>query len=285
MVKMADPSSNKIHSRRREQIVLRMMACVWVAVCLFPIWDLFSVAFTTEDTNPLRVLMPNSWEAGVSNLTASLQYANVLRSTLDTFLYTVIAIVGMLLICSLASYEFSFYHFPFKKPLFSILMASMMLPMILYIIPLYRMVFRIGLSDTYLGIALPVMISPLSVFIMNQFSESIPISLVESARIDGAGHFRIYWSIILPLMRNGLITASVLLFLRSWGSYLWPSLVAANNIQPMSVSITNLLHPNFYVPTRIKIAAMLLAMAPPLTFYIVFQKYVIKGIAMSGVKG
>lgn len=277
--------ATKIVSRRREQFVLCCLAFIWVVVCLFPIWDLFSVAFTTEDINPMRVLAPNSWSAGIHNLKESFQYANVIQSTIDTFLYTLLAIAGMLLICTLASYEFSFYQFPLKKPLFSILMMSMMLPMILYVIPLYRMVFHIGLSDTYLGIALPLMISPLSVFIMNQFCENIPISLIESARIDGAGHFRIYGSIVLPLMRNGLITASVLLFLRAWGSYLWPSLVAASNIKPMSVSITNMLHPNFYVPTRVKIAAMLMAMVPPLVFYVVFQKYVIQGIAMSGLKG
>lgn len=278
-------TANKIKFRRTDQIVLCLLAAVWAVICLFPIWDLIAIAFTTEDINPLRVLVPNSFEAGIFNFSEAIKYANILSATSDTFLYTMLSILGMLFMCSLASYEFSFYQFPFKKLLFTILMTSMMLPMILYVIPLYRMVFQIGLSDTLIGIAIPFMVSPLSVFIMNQFCENIPLSFVESARIDGAGHFRIYFYIILPLMRNGLITASVLLFLRAWGNYLWPSLVAASEIQPMSVAISNLLHPNFYVPTRVKIAAMLMAMVPPLLIYIVFQRHVIKGISMSGVKG
>jgi multiple sugar transport system permease protein len=161
----------------------------------------------------------------------------------------------------------------------------MMLPMILYVIPLYRFVFSMGLSDTIPGVALPFLISPLSVFIMMQFLEDLPIEFIESARIDGAGHFNIYFRIVLPLLRNGLITATVLLFLKVWGSFLWPSLVAADNIQPMSVTIANLLSPQFYVDPRVKIASMLLAMLPPMVIYIFFQRYVIRGISMSGVKG
>jgi multiple sugar transport system permease protein len=161
----------------------------------------------------------------------------------------------------------------------------MMLPMILYIIPLYRFIFQLNLGDTVLGVALPIMISPLSVFIMLQFLEDLPKELIEAARIDGAGHFRIYFSIVLPLMRNGLITAIILLFLRSWGAYLWPSLVTGKEINPISVTIANLLSRQFYIDPRVKIASMLITMIPPLVVYLLFQKYVIKGISMSSVKG
>ena len=146
--------------------------------------------------------------------------------------------------CSLASYEFSFYKFPGKKLLFSVLMGAMMLPFILYVVPLYRFVYKLGLTDTYLGVAIPIMISPMSVFILNQFSETIPSSLIESARIDGAGHFQIYFKIYLPLVRNGLITVTVLMFLRSWGSYMWPALVTGNEVLPVSRTIANLLSAN-----------------------------------------
>ena len=147
----------------------------------------------------------------------------------DTLIYTVIAIVVMLITASLAAYEFKFYDFPLKKMLFSIVMVSMMMPFVLYVIPLYRFVYGLGLSDTYIGVAVAFMVSPLSVFILMQFSEDIPQDLVESARIDGAGHFQVYLYIVLPLMRNGLIVASILLFLRVWGSYLWPKLVSARS--------------------------------------------------------
>lgn len=133
----------------------------------------------------------------------------------------------------------------------------------LYIIPLYRFVFQIGMSDTLWGVSLPMMVSLLAVFMLMQFLEDLRVSLIESARIDGAGHFRIFTSIIFPLMRNGVITVTVVMFLRIWGNYLWPSLITGDKIKPLSVTISNMLSPNFYVDQRVKIASMLISMLPP----------------------
>jgi multiple sugar transport system permease protein len=191
----------------------------------------------------------------------------------------------MLFICSLAAYEFAFYQFPFKKILFSAIMSSMMLPMVLYVVPLYRFVVTIGFADTIPGISLPLMVSALSVFILLQFLEDMPLSLIESARIDGAGHFCVFFSIVLPMMRNAIITVTVLMFLSVWSSYLWPSLVASTNIRPISLAIVSMLSPNFWIDPRVKIAAMLISSIVPLGIYFGFQKYIIDGIAASGVKG
>jgi multiple sugar transport system permease protein len=153
------------------------------------------------------------------------------------------------------------------------------------VIPLYRFVVNLGLADTIPGISMPLMASALSVFILLQFLENMPLSLIESACIDGAGHFRVFFSIVLPMMRNAVITVTVLMFLSVWSSYLWPSLVASANIRPMSVAIASLLSPNFYVDSRVKIAAMLISSIVPLGIYFGFQKYIIDGIAASGIKG
>lgn len=120
---------------------------------------------------------------------------------------------------------------------------------------------------------------------MMQFLEGLPISIIESARIDGAGHFSIFVKIVLPLMRNGILTTTVLMFMKTWGQYLWPSLVTAQKIRPISVVIANMLAPNFWVDSRVKLAAMLVAMLPPMLVYLLFQRYVIEGVTMSSVKG
>jgi multiple sugar transport system permease protein len=268
-----------------ERVVLISLASIWAFICLFPVWILISVTFSSDSSNMTRTFLPNSLTNGIEKISYALTTVNIWKATVDTMLFSILSIVGMLFICSLAAYEFSFYNFPLKNVLFAILLSSMMLPMILYVIPLYRFVFNIGLADTIPGVALPFLISPLSVFIMMQFLEDLPIEFIESARIDGAGHFSVYFRIVLPLLRNGLITATVLLFLKVWGSFLWPSLVAADKIQPMSVTIANLLSPQFYVDPRVKIGSMLLAMIPPMVTYVIFQRYVIRGISMSGVKG
>ena len=270
---------------KMEQCVLILLASIWALVCLFPVWVLFSGTFSLDSSNITRTFFPNSLSNGIAKCKEALLTIDIATATVHTFIYTGITVIGILITSSLAAYEFTFYQFPLKKVFFGIMMASMMLPQVLYIIPLYRLVFSMNLSDTFAGVSLPMMVSALSVFIMMQFLEDLPASFIESARIDGAGHFQNYGRIVLPLMRNGILTTVVLMFMKIWGQYLWPSLVTAQNIKPISVTVANLLNPNFWVDPRVKIAAMLIAMIPPLAIYLIFQRYVIEGITMSGVKG
>lgn len=271
--------------KKAEQTVLTLLASVWALICLFPVWILFSGAFSLDSNNLTKTFFPNSLTNGILKCKEALVTIDIATATIHTFIYTAITVVGILVISSLAAYEFTFYQFPLKKFFFGSIMVSMMLPQVLYIIPLYRLVFGLGLSDTFAGISFPMMVSALSVFIMMQFLEDLPLSFIESARIDGAGHFQIYGRIVLPLMRNGILTTVVLMFMKTWGQYLWPSLVTGQKIKPISVTISNMLSPNFWVDPRVKIAAMLIAMLPPLLIYLIFQRYVIEGITMSGVKG
>jgi len=271
--------------KKGEKVVLLILASIWALVCLFPLWVLFSGTFSLDSNNLTRTFFPNSLSNGIAKCKEALVTVEIAKATIHTFIYTGITVVGILIFSSLAAYEFTYYNFPLKKLLFGLMMVSMMLPQVLYIIPLYRLVFSMGLSDTFRGVSLPMMVSALSVFIMMQFLEDLPVSFIESARIDGAGHFQIYSKIVLPLMRNGILTTVVLMFMKIWGQYLWPSLVTGQKIKPISVTISNMLSPNFWVDPRVKIAAMLIAMLPPLAIYLIFQRYVIEGITMSGVKG
>ena len=271
--------------KKKDRFIWPLFCLIWGFVCLFPIWILFSGTFSPDSQNLVNVLYPSSIRNGITKIYDAVTTVSIGRATIDTLVYSSFTVIGILLISSLAAYEFSFFRFPFKKFLFGLVMVSMMLPQILYIIPLYRMVYNMGLADTLLGISLPLMVAPLAVFIMMQFIEDLPPSFIESARIDGAGHFTIYWKIVLPLMRNGILTTAVLMFMKIWGQYLWPSLITANRIKPISVTIANILSPNYWVDSRVKIAAMLVAMLPPLLVYIFFQKHVIEGVTSSGVKG
>lgn len=271
--------------KKIENLLWILLCSGWGFVCLFPIWSLFCGTFSRDSDNLTKVIFPTSFSNGISKIAEALSTVNIGRAAWDTLLYTLFTVVGILVISSLAAYEFSFFRFPLKKLLFGLVIISMMLPQVLYIIPLYRLVYSMGLADTLLGVSLPLMVAPLAVFIMMQFIEDLPLSFIESAKIDGAGHFCIYFRIVLPLMRNGILTTVVLMFMRIWGQYLWPSLVTAVNIKPISVTIANLLSPNYWVDSRVKIAAMLLAMLPPLLIYVLFQRYVIEGVTASGVKG
>lgn len=267
-----------------ESIIWYLLAGIWTFIALFPIWVLFSGTFSSDTSNVTATYIPNDIPNGISKISEAITTIAIGKATVDTFVYTSVAIIGLLIISSLAAYEFAFYTFPGKKILFGLIMSSMMLPMMLYIIPLYRMVYQMRMSDTIQGLALPLMVSPLSVFIMIQFLQALPKSILESARIDGAGHFQIFWYIVKPLMRNGILTTTVLMFMKIWGQYLWPSLITAQKIRPISVVIANMLAPNFWIDNRVKLAAMLIAALPPLLIYVFFQRYIIEGVTMSSVK-
>ena len=159
-----------------------------------------------------------------------------------------------------------------------------MLPQILYIIPLYRFVYSLGWTDTLQGIAVPSMASALSVFILRQYFVSMPKELIEASEIDGASHFGIYFKIIMPLARTPILTVTVLMFMNIWGAFLWPSLVAGNVWKPVSVTVAGLLGTTSWTEPRVRIAALLLSAVPPITVYLIFQKYIVEGIATTGLK-
>jgi multiple sugar transport system permease protein len=155
---------------------MAVLALIWLLASLYPLWMIVSATFSSDSTNMSTALVPDDLANGWSKVA---------------------------LTSSLAAYEFTFFEFPGKKFLFGTLMGSMMLPLVLYVVPLYRQVLNMGLADSYLGVALPLMVSPLSVFILMQFMEDLPRSFIEAAQVDGAGHFRIFFLIVVPMFRNG----------------------------------------------------------------------------------
>lgn len=269
---------------RAAKLLIWAVALVWLVVCLLPFTQLISVTFSTSDRGIVSTFYPNSLTAGLENLRAALDQTTIIASSFQTFFYVAATIVGMLLVSALAGYELACFNFPGKNVIFLVILSSLMLPMITYIIPLYRFVYNLGWSDTLIGLAVPAIPSAFAVFIIKQFLESIPRDLIEAGEIDGASHFRIFWRIILPLMATPLLTVTVIEFMQVWGSFLWPTLVAGTRWKPVSVLIAGLLGDGSWLEGRVKIAALLISGIPPVAVYLFFQKYIVEGIATSGLK-
>ena len=231
----------------------------------------------------VSTFFPNSFSAGVENIRAALEQTGLTASVLQTMAYVSVTIVGMLFVSSLAAYELACFRFPGRDVIFVLILSSMMLPMITYIIPLYRFVYNLGWSDTLIGLAIPSIPSAFAVFIIKQFLESIPRELVEAAEI--AGHLTVFLRVVFPLMTTPLLTVAVIQFMQVWGSFLWPTLVAGTNWKPVSVLVSGLLGDGSWLEGRVKIAAMLISGLPPVLIYLFFQKYIVEGIATSGLKG
>ncbi len=186
-----------------------IFALFWLVVCLLPFTQLISVTFSTADRGIVSTFYPNSLSSGIENIKQALLQTNMSPSTLQTLIYVSVTIVGMLIVSSLAAYELACFKFPGRDVIFMLILSSMMLPMITYIIPLYRFVYNLGWSDTLIGLAIPSIPSAFAVFIIRQFLESMPHELIEAGEIDGAGHLKIFLRVVLPLMATPLLTVTV----------------------------------------------------------------------------
>jgi len=193
--------------------------------------------------------------------------------------------VLVLFVCSLAGYAFARMEFPLKKTLFGMIIATLFLPPFIFMMPNFEILNRFGWLDTLLAIIVPGAASAFGVFFMRQFFSTIPIALEESARIDGAGPWRTFFSILLPNARPALVTLAVISFLSNWNDFVFPIYVLFSPERltlPVGLSKLQGAYTIDY-PVIMDGAAM--ASIPVLLLYIFVQRFVIEGVASSGIKG
>jgi multiple sugar transport system permease protein len=263
-------------------------ALAWLVVTTLPIWWIFNIVFSQGGAAAALSphLYPTSLSSGFLHLQRALSQASFLQAYLVSSGYASLQVSGMLLIVSMAAYEFAFYEFPGKHTLFLIALSGLMMPFAVTLIPLYRVVTGLGWANSLQGLAVPGMASAFGLFVLRQFMESIPIELLDAARIDGASHFGVYWRIVLPLSRNALLTVSILSFIAAWSNYIWPLVITTKpEWYTVSVTIAQFFGLQTYTTIEIVMASALLAALPPLVIYVILQRYIIAGIAVAGLKG
>lgn len=203
----------------------------------------------------------------------------------NSFLVAAMMVIGNLLFASMVGYALAKLQFAGKRLVFGAVMASLMVPFAATFVPQFVVTVHLGLIDTLPGIALPTVVLPISIFIMRQFAESIPDDLFEAARIDGAGEFRIFLRIFLPLTGPALATQAILTFLFSWNSFIWPLIVAQSNSSytlPVGLAAASQqVHTTDY---GLLLAGAVVVMLPVLVLFLFLQKYFIHGIAATGLK-
>ena len=198
---------------------------------------------------------------------------------------TVIRTVGQLLLCSMAGYAFARMEFPFRRTIFALVLAILMVPPQVYLLPQYQIVQGLGWLNTIAGIAAPGIFSAFGTFMMRQFFLGLPDELAEAARLDGANHFQVFWKVMLPLAKPGLSALAIITVLASWNDLLWPLIVATDSTQmPLAPGIATLTSQRSIPDFPLLLAASLLAMAPVLILFLLMQRRVIDGIAFSGLK-
>lgn len=257
-------------------------------VVVFPIWWMINVVFTEPGT-PVSInprLFPTSLEAGWSKISMILRETGYLRAYYISLAYALLTIVGVIAVGSMAAFEFALFDFPGRRVLFGLVMLSLMVPTAVTIIPTYLLVADLGWLNTMQGLVVPGMASAFGLFLLVQFMKGIPREMIEAARLDGAGHFQIYWFVVMPLAKNALVTLAILTFMRTWGNFMWPLIVAPSAQMYTVGQVVGLFNAPFSHQTvDVVMTANLLAAVPPLIFFLIFQRKIVEGIAMSGTKG
>jgi multiple sugar transport system permease protein len=201
----------------------------------------------------------------------------------------IIAVVftGLILIIdSLAGYAYARMEFPGRNILFALLLATMVMPGIMFLIPNYITIARLGWIGTFQGVIVPGLSGVFGVFFMRQFFQSIPKELEEAAQIDGASELTTFRLVVLPLSKGALATLGVITFLESWNSFLWPLLVLGNvrAMQTLPVGLATLQGQYTFDYGKLMAGALVVSI-PVLLLYILLQRYIVQSIAMTGLKG
>lgn len=269
--------------------LLKWIVAICVAIiAVFPIWWMINVVFSDPGTpvslNPR--LYPTSFSAGFGKIMMIMRETDYLRAYYVSIAYSLLTIVGVLLIGSMAAFEFALFNFPGKRLMFAVVMLSLMVPTAVTIIPTYLLTANLGWLNTMQGLVVPGLASAFGLFMLIQFMKTLPKEMLEAARLDGATHFQLYRYIALPLSKNALVTLAILTFMKTWGNFIWPLIVAPNPELYTVGQVVGLFNsPYSHQTVDVVMTANLLAALPPLIFFLIFQRKIVEGIAMSGTKG
>jgi multiple sugar transport system permease protein len=248
------------------------------------VWMLITSIETLNETRRFPpILVPSGVHA--SNYTEVLRDAPFARWFLNTLVVTVAVVVGNLLFCSLAGYAFARIRFFGRDVVFVLVLATLMIPFQVIMIPTFLIVRKLGLIDTLGVLIVPNLANAFGIFLLRQFFRTLPIELEEAARIDGASRLGILFKIVLPLSGPALATLAVIMFLWTWNDFLWP-LVTIYTPHNMTLQLGLTTFQGAHQSnTQLLMAANVMSMVPVLVLFFVAQRYFIRGIATTGLKG
>ncbi len=264
-------------------IVLHVVMVLGALAMFFPFfWTIITSISPGAGLSLAPKLIPENPSLGAyERLFTELPFLRIIGNSL---LLAVVTTVVQLVTSSTAAYAFSRLPFRGRGIIFAVYLATMMIPLQVLIVPLFVQLKSFGLLNTYLGALLPTFASAFGIFLLRQAINQVPRDLDEAAMLDGAGHFRTFFSIVLPNIRPALATLTVFAFMGSWNSFLWPLVVLRKpELQTLPIALAGL-QGQYTTEWDIIMAGSVVSILPMLALYIFAQKYVIQGVASSGIK-
>jgi multiple sugar transport system permease protein len=285
------PTLRRILAPRRAEDAspgLRALSYLVIVLgCVIAVGPFFYLLSTSLKSSTVLFRYPPEWipeDFYWGNYGHLINDTQFLRWVANTLIVAFAVTALKLLFDSMAGYAFAKMQFPLKNVLFVLIIATLMIPFSAILIPLYFLVRDFGLLNTYWALILPALANPIGIFLMRSFIESLPGDLENAARLDGASEFRIYWTVILPLVKPGLVVLAVLTFLVQYTAFLWP-LVAATG-DDMKLLTTGLATQRGVqvIDYGVFSAGALMALIPITIFFVLLQRYFIAGSLAGALK-
>nr|WP_246036501.1 MULTISPECIES: carbohydrate ABC transporter permease [Cellulomonas] len=280
---------NQGRSRARS-VVFHVISLAVVAVILYPaVWMFVSTLKpSSEIIGSVSIIPTDPSLANFTKALAGIAGVSFWQFFMNSLVLAVGSVVGITLSCSVSAYAFARIDFPGRGLFFTLMIGTLLLPFHVVIIPQYIVFNQLGLVGTYVPLLIGKFLAAEAffVFLMVQFMRNLPRELDEAARIDGAGHVRIFTSIMLPLMKPALVTSSIFAFIWSWNDFFGPLIyLSSPDTFPLPLALRLFVDQTTVSDYGAQMAMAVLALLPVLLFFLVFQRYLVQGVATQGLKG
>jgi multiple sugar transport system permease protein len=272
----------------RARLRMALLYVVLTVASLFMIVPFLWMLSTSLKSEQYILVMPPQLIPNPLTLSSYTHLAElfpIVRLLGNSLLVAFATMAGQLLVSSMAAYAFARMEFRGRNLLFLLYLATLMIPFQVTITPLFILMRFLGWVNSYQGLILPGVFSAFGVFLMRQFFISLPKELEEAAVLDGASPWTIFWRIIMPLSRPALATLAVFSFMNSWNAFLWPLFVVRDtDLMTLPVGLATL-HGRYLTQWNLVMAGAMVTIIPIVIFFLFLQKYFVRGVVLSGLKG
>jgi len=288
MTEIHEPAQAPQHYRVRRilgDLLLHTVLIICAATMIIPF--LWMISTSLKDFGQVFLIPPNLIPDPVrwSNYPDSFNALPFARAYWNSFYIAAIVVGSQLLTCSMAGYAFARINFPLRDTIFILFLATLMIPHQVTIIPTYLIMRDLGWLNTHLALIVPpALFSAFGVFLLRQFIKSLPEELEESAILDGANRWRIYWQIIVPLIKAPLAALGIFSFLAQWNSFFTPRIFLSTPEKFTVPLLLNQFRGLYVTDWTLMMAAAAIAVIPVLIVYLIGQRYIIEGVALTGLK-
>lgn len=263
-------------------LILALLALSW----LLPLAWAIDTSLKTEvqaEGLPLKWVPDGGFT--LENYRTVFERGEVFTWMVNTFIIATAVTVLTVIICALAGYAFSRTVFKGRKALFALTIALIMVPGQILIVPLFKEMDAFNAVDTFAGVILPQTIAPMMVYIFKQYFDQVPRELEDAARVDGAGNWRLFWNVILPISRPIVTAVAIFVFIGAWNNFMWPFIITNNPdlmTLPVGLSTVKNAYGTIYAQTM---ASAMIAALPLTILFMLFQRQIIKAVATTGLGG